>query len=823
MRTLLRDLRYAARLLLKSPGFSLVAVLTLALGIGPNSAIFSIVNAVLLRPLPYKDPGSLAAIYCSASDTPHFGSSPPDFRALRAENKTFDSLSAFYTTAFNLASDAQPDRLLGLTVSSEFFRTYGVQPLLGRTFLPEDEQWGHHQVVVLSEALWRNRFHADPGIAGQNLRLNGEQYSVIGVVPNTFYTSARTQLWAPMSWAPRDPKDSHEAYFLDMAGRLKPHVTREQAFSDLNLIMLAVARQFPENKGIGADVQPLRETLVGGVRPALLILLVTVGLILLMACVNMASLLLARAAGRQKEVAIRFALGVRRKRLIQQFLTESVLLALIGGSFGLLLAYACLGLLPLAGNALPRAQEIHLDASVLAFTLMISLITGVLFGLVPASQSSQIPLGEALKEGGDTRATGRRQYRIRSALVVSEIAVALVVLISAGLVLKSFQRLLHADPGFDPANLLTFRVDLPPSYSVGVDPTRDGAPTRLAAFFQQLVPRLEALPGAKAAGVISDLPLQGERWSKQINFTDRPAPASLDDVPSVQYRAVGGHYFESLRIALVRGRLFTDQDTQNGRPVAIVNQALVRRFWPNQDPIGKVITLYPPESLIQPGQLPPGYHIPPITVVGVVADVHYGGLARQVSPLVYAPFVQNDWSAGMAVTLRVEGDPGKVISAARRAVSEIDKGQPIGSVLTMEEILSASVAQPRLQSLLLGLFGGLAVIMAAVGVYGLISYSVAQRKSEICIRMALGADRFAVLKLVLSQALLLAGLGLTIGMVCAAIFTRLLQSLLYGVRPVDPVVYTVILAFLFGVVFLASYIPARRATKIEPVSSLHCQ
>ena len=823
LRTLTQDLRYAARLLLKSPGFTLVAIVTLGLGIGPNSAIFSIVNAVLLRPLPYKDPASLVAVYCSASDTPHFGSSPPDFRALRGENKTFDSLSAFYTTAFNLASDAQPDRLLGLTVSSEFFRTYGVQPLLGRTFLPEDEQWGRHQVVVLSEGLWRSRFHADPGITGKSLRLNGELYSVIGVVPNTFYTSARTQLWAPMSWAPRDPKDSHEAYFLDMAGRLKPHITREQAFSDLNSIMLAVARQFPENKGIGADVQPLRETLVGGVRPALLILLVTVGLILLMACVNMASLLLARASGRQKEVAIRFALGAHRKRLIQQHLTESVLLALIGGAFGLLLAYGCLGLIPLAGNALPRSQEIHLDPSVLVFTLAISLVTGLLFGLVPALQNSDIRLSEALREGGDTRATGRRNYRIRSALVVSEIAVALVVLVSAGLVLKSFQRLLHADPGFDPANLLTFRVDLPQSYSVGVDPARDGAPPRLAAFFQQLLPRLESLPGARAAGMISDLPLQGERWSRQISFTDRPAPAGLDEVPSVQYRPVGGRYFESLRIALVNGRLFTDQDTQSSPPVAIVNQALVRRFWPNQNPIGKVITLYPPESLIQPGQIPPGYHIPRITVVGMVADVHYGSLARPVSPLVYAPFVQNDWTNSMSVVVRVEGDPRSAVSAVHNAVSEIDKGQPIANVLTMDEVLSASVAQPRLQSMLLGLFGGLAVILAGVGTYGLISYSVAQRQSEIGIRMALGANRFVVLKMVLSQALSLAGMGLIIGAICALIFTRVLQSLLYEVKPADPVVFTVILAFLLGVVFLAGYIPARRATKIEPVVALRYQ
>jgi putative ABC transport system permease protein len=817
------DLRYASRLMLKSPGFSLVAIITLALGIGPNSAIFSVVNSVLLRPLPYKDPGRLVAVYCSASDTPHFGSSPPDFRTVRQQNRTFDSLSAFYTTAFSLAGDSQPERLLGLTVSVEYFRTFGVQPLMGRTFVPEDEQWGRHQVVALSEILWRNRFHADPEIVGQTLRLNNEQYKVIGVIPKTFLTSAKTQLWAPMAWAPKDNRNSHEAYFLDMAGKLKPNASKEQALADLNSIMLSIAQQFPENKGIGADVQPLQETIVGNVRPALFMLLMSVGLILLMACVNMACLLLARSARRQKEVAIRFALGIQRRRLIQQFLTESVLLAMIAGALGLLLAYGALRLLPLAGNSLPRAQEIHLDTSVLVFTFVISIVTGLLFGLAPALRNSQTPLSEALKEGGRTEETGRGSSRTRSALVVAEIAIALVVLISAGLVLKSLQRLLHVDAGFDPAHVLTFRVDLPQSYSADHDPMRDGAPPRVAAFFQQLVQRLEALPGAKAAGAISDLPLQGERWSKQINFPDRPAPASLDEVPSVQYRAVGGHFFESLKIGLLNGRLFNEQDTQSSRPIAIVNYTFARRFWPNQNPVGKEITLFPPENLIPPGQLPSGYHIPRVTVVGVVADAHYGGLAQQVAPLVYAPFVQNDWTNGMSIAVRVNGDPAAFVTAARHVVFEIDKNQPIANVTSMDEMLTASVAQPRLQTLLLSVFGALAVVLTAIGVYGLISYSVVQRTSEIGIRMALGADRFSVLRTFLSEALSLAGLGLVIGLACSVIFSRILQSLLFAVRPTDPGVFALIAVFLFVVVFLASYIPARRATKVEPVIALRHQ
>jgi putative ABC transport system permease protein len=819
----LQDLRHALRLMRNSPGFSLVAVLTLALGIGPNSAIFSVVNAVLLRPLPYPAPEKLVAVYCAASDNPHFGSSPPDFRALREQNKTFESISSFYTTAFNLTGDIQPERLLGLTVSAEFFQTYGVQPLKGRTFTLEDEQWGRHQVVLLSEGLWRNRFHADPEIVGQSLRLNGEQYRVIGVIPKTFTTSARTQLWAPMSWAPKDIRNSHEAYFLDMVGRLKTHVTRQQSITDLNAIMLAIAQQFPENKGIGADVQPLQETIVGNSRGALWILLAMVGLVLIMACVNVASLLLARSAGRHKEVAIRLALGVHRSRLIQQFLTESVVLAVIGGGLGLFLAQGGLRLVPLAGNTLPRAQEIHLDTAVLIFTFILSILTGLLFGLIPALRNSRIPLSETLKEGGRTAETGRGANRMRSILVVSEIAIALVVLISAGLMLKSFQRLLHVEAGFDPAHVLTFRLDMPRSYSAGHDAAQDGAPPRLAAFFQQLLQRLESLPGAKSAGAISDLPLQGERWSKQFTLTDRPAPASLDDIPSAQYRPVSGHYFESLKIALLNGRLFTEQDSQSSPPVAIVNQVMARRFWPNQNPIGKVMTLSPPENLIPPGQLPPGYHIPRITVVGVVADVHYGSLAAQPAPIIYAPFVQNDWTNSMAVTLRVDGDPAKMVSAVRNAVLELDKSQPIASVLTMSEIVATSVANPRLQGLLVGIFGGLAVLLAAVGIYGLISYSVAQRRGEIGLRMALGAGRSTVLWLILTHVLSLLASGLLIGLVAAVIFTRLLQSVLFQVKPADPLVFSAIVVLLVAVVFLAGFIPARRATRVEPNVALRYQ
>jgi putative ABC transport system permease protein len=819
-----QDLRYAWRMLRRSPAFAAVAIITLALGIGANSAIFSIVNGVLLRPLPFEDPARLMSVFNSSPSRglQNFGASPPDFRALRERNHTFDGISASYENAFNLTGTPKPERLKGLVVSAEYFRTLGVKPILGRSFLPGDEQWGSHHVLIVSEAFWRSHLDADRDLSGRILNLDGEPYSVVGVMPSSFYTvNSTAQLWAPMAWKPKDNFDSHNNYFLTMVGRLKPGVTQQQAEADLNSIMLSIAQQFPENKGIGAGLQPLHEAWVGDVRPALLVLLGAVGFVLLIACVNLANLMLARSAGRQKEIAIRSALGAGRPRLLRQFMTESVLLALLGGSLGLLLAYLALSLLPMATDILPRMQQIHLDSWVLLFTLAISVVTGVTFGLLPAFQNSRVrKLNDALKEGGRTSEAGSGSGRVRTGLVISEVALALVLLIGSGLALKSFARLLHVDAGFTPTHVLTFSVSLPTSYDPVSDPLRIGAPPRVAAFYRDLLDRIEHLPGVKTAGAISSLPLQGESWGKFFVPLDRPLPTSIDSVPNTQYRSVAGHYFHSIGIRLLKGRLLDERDQANSPLSVVVNETLAQRYWPDQDAIGKTILLSPPESLIPPGLNPPGFHPPQFTIVGVAADVRYGSLDKSPQPVVYGSVLQHDYSMNPSITVRADGDPTALVPSIRSEMAQLDKNLPMASIATMEEIVSTSVAQPRLETLLLGLFGGLAMVLAAIGIYGVISYSVTQRTSEIGIRMALGADRSSVLRMIMGYGLRLAAIGLVIGLVLALAVTRLMSKVLFAVSPTDPFTFAAVVALLTLVALLACYIPARRATKVDPMVAL---
>jgi putative ABC transport system permease protein len=822
---LIQDLRYGLRMLRKNPGFTTVAVLTLALGIGANTAIFSVVNTVLLRPLPYKDPGRLMLVLTGnfSKGFSAYGTSPPDFRTLRERNSSFETLSAFYGGAFNLTGKQEAERLQGEIVSYEFFSTLGVKPIVGRTFVASEEQWGLHHVVVVSEPFWRSHLGPNPNLAADTLRLNGEQYTVVGVMPASFRFFGEKQVWVPMAWAPGDVMNTHNNYFLTMVGRLKPGVGRQQAFADLNSIMRGIAERFPENKGIGADLQPLRDALVGDVRPALLVLLGAVGFVLLIACVNIANLLLARGAGRQKESAIRSALGAGRWRLMRQFITESLLLAVSGGAAGLALAYWGLHLLPLVGKGLPRMHEIQIDAWVVAFTFAISVFTGVLFGLVPALQSSRVNLNDSLKEGGRTSGVGGGGHKLRAALVIGEVGLSLVLLIGAGLMIQSFERLMHVDAGFDPRHVLTFEIDMPQSLAPEVGPFDFGAPPRMVGFFNQLVSRIESLPGVEATGVTSALPLRGENWTKFISFADRPAPSSLDQVPQVQYRAVDGHYFRAMGIALLEGRFFNEADGKTAPPVAIVNKALARRFWPNQEPIGKVIWMAPPESLMRqlmPGVMPPGFHFPRQTVVGVVDDVRYGALARDALPVVYGPMAQGDFLLSMFVTVRTQGDPKAVVPSIRTQLAQIDKDQPMANIATMEEILADSVTEPRLESLLLGLFGGLGLALATVGIYGVTSYSVTQRTHEFGIRMALGATHSDVLKMVVKQGMKLAVVGVSIGVAVSLVLTRLMASMLYGVKPTDRLTFALVSLALCVVALLASHIPARRATKVDPMVAL---
>lgn len=826
LEVLRQDLRYGVRTLRKSPAFAAVAISTLALGIGANAAIFSVVNGVLLRPLPYGEPSHLVYVVSSAPSRgfPQYATSPPDFKTLRERNHTLASLSALYTSSFNLTGGPQPERLRAEVVSAEYFTTLGVKPVIGRGFLPNEEKWGEQHVVIVSNEFWRSHLNADPEINGKTLSLHGETYNVVGVMPASFYTSNSVELWVPMAWKPKDVMDSHNNYFLTMVGRLKPGVIQQQALADLNAIMLGIAQQFPENKGIGADVQPMRDAWVGDVRLALMVLLGAVGFVLLIACVNVANLMLARSSGRQKEIAIRSALGAGRSRLFRQFITESVLLSLVGGAFGLGLAYFSLRLLPLAKNILPRIQQIQLDVWVLSFTFIVSVLTGIFFGLLPALQNASVKrLNDALKEGGRTSDSGGKSG-IRKGLVVTEVALALVLLLGAGLALKSFSRLLNVDRGFNADHVLSFSVTLPDSYDPDPDPVRIGAPPRVAAFFQELLPRIEQLPGVKGAGAVSGLPLKGENWGKMFVALDRPLPTAIDQIPIIQYRAVAGHYFSAMGIPLLKGRVLDEHDQANSAYSVVVNETLARRFWPGQDPLGKTLLLTPPESLIPPEAIPPGFHIQQFSVVGVVADARYGSLDKPAEPTVYASVLQHDYSLGPFITVRTEGDPRALVASIRSLLSQFDRSLPISGVATMDEVVSQSAAQPRLEAILLGSFGLLALALAAVGIYGVMSYTVTQRSSEIGIRMALGASRAAVLKMVIAQGLRLAAiglsLGLALGLALAIAAKRVTAKLLFGVSSTDPATFVVIVALLAVVALLACFIPARRATRVDPMVAL---
>jgi len=820
---LMQDMRYCLRTLRRYPGFAAVAVITLALGIGANTAMFSIVNGVLLRPLPYSHPEQLVSVFSTFSGQEGLESgstSPPDFRTLRQRNHTLAGLSAYYPTGMNLTGAAQPERVRALIVSADYFSTLGVQPAMGRNFLSTEEQWGSHHVAIVSNAFWRTHFNGDLNFSASKLTLDGEPYSVIGVMSPDFYVEMPAQVWLPMAWKPHDNYDSHNNYFLSMVGRLRPGVTPHQMFSDLNAIMLSIAQQFPENKGIGAALKPLREVWLGDVRPALMVLLGAVAFVLLIACVNLANLLLARSATRRKEIAIRSALGANHRRLLRQFITESILLSCLGGAVGLALAYFSLRLLPLAGDLLPRIQQVRLDGWVLLFTAAISVITGLLFGLMPAFRNSRAAgVNETLKEGGRYSSSASTQ-RFRTALVISEVALATVLLAGSGLAIRSFARLLSVDPGFSADHVLTFSVNLPASYDPQPDPLRIGAPPRVTEFFEQLLSRIEQLPGVKDAGTVSSLPLQGESWGKFFFPLDRPLPVSMDKGEHVQYRAVLGHYFEGLRIRLLRGRLLNEHDIPNAPYAVVINEALARRDWPGQSPLGKVVLLSPPVSLLPPGLAPPGYKPQQFTVVGVVSDVHYGRMQENALPTVYASLLQHDFSLSPSITIRAAGDPTLLISSIRGILAQIDKNVPMARVMTMNEIMSSSVAQPRLEAILLGFFGSLALLLAGIGIYGVIAYSVSQRTSEIGIRMALGASRFSVLRMVLSQGLRLASMGLGIGLVLALALTRLMSGILFGISPTDPATFVAILVILAIIALLACFLPARRATRVDPMVAL---
>jgi len=836
LETAMKDVRFALRLMARSPGFTLVVLLTLAIGIGANSVMFSVVNTLLLRPLPYHDSARLLfAQTVNAARRQAGMTSPPDFYAYRANNRTLDHLDAFYTRPFNLTGEAEPERVPTLIVSAGFFSTLGTPPALGRGFVPDDEKWGAHRVTILSDGLWRRRFGADPSIVGQRVTVNGESYVVAGVAPPKFsFLSIDAQMFVPMAFAPGDNMNSHSNNFLRMVGRLKPGVTLEQAAGDLNRLSDAIIAEQHVNTGTAIDVAPLRDALVGDVRQAVLVLIGAVGFVLLISCANLTNLLLSRAAVRRREIAVRLAMGATRARLIRQFLTESLLLAVAGGAAGLGLAYLLVGALNgLSQRVLPRAEDIHVDPAVLVFTFGVATLTGILFGLAPAIQSVAPEVTDDLKDGTRGASGGGARHRLRSALVVAEVALSLVLLAGAGLMVKSVYRLLHVDAGFQTERVLTMQINLPPEKYVDGELARRLSPLayeRTVRFFADVVDRARSVPGVHAVGAINGLPLMGEIWGKNIVFYDRPLPRELTGLSPIQYRVVAGDYFRALGIRIRSGRAFTERDVLQAPKVAIVNRELVRRYWNDQDPIGKVISVNPPlqilpksvvDEALKTGQIPPGYEPDRFTVVGVADDVLYGGLSRSPLPLVYAPFAQaSEGTTNMFLTVLTDGDPLAVVGAIREQIRQVDRDQPVASIQTMEARVSASVSQPRVQMNVLGAFAALAILLAAVGIYGVMSYSVTQRTREIGIRMALGAGRREVLGLVLGQGFTMVTLGLVAGLAGALLLTRVLRTLLFGVSTTDPAVFAAIVALLSATACIAAYVPARRATRVDPLVAL---
>lgn len=815
---LLQDLKYGLRILVKSPGFTVVAVLTLALGIGASTAVFSIVNAVLLKPLPYPHAEQIVFPWRQAPPGINLGYNEipwglPEAQLLRQDSKTFHDLGAFKSDSFILTGVGEPVRLDGLLASAGFFPTLGVQPALGRAYSVEEDQPGHEHEVVLSDSLWRNKFDADRGILGRTIALNGEEYAVTGVMPAGFSFPRKAEmpgsfefpreaaLWVPLALpaAKAHPDDPDE---LAIIGRLNQGVMIEQAQTEMNVFAKRQENANPRGKGwFNSRVTPLAKQVAGDTQRPLLLLLAAIGVVLLIACANVANLLLLRSVGRQKEFTLRAALGAGRTRLVRQVLTESVVLSFVGGALGILLGQAGIHFVKQFGPSnLPRLHEVTLDARVFFFTLTVTLMTGILFGLVPALGAAGENLVESLKEGGARSGGHHAGARILNALLVSEVALALVLLIAASLLVRTFVHMLRVDPGFNPTRVLTFEISLPGAKYVDND--------HIVTLYHNALDRLRNLPGVESAGLVRTVPMGGAADSSGIRIPGHPS-SSEKDPRYAEYTIVSPGYFAAVGTPLLRGRDFLEGDAADSVPVTVISNAMAKKYWPGEDPIGKQVG---------PGSV----RYPLSTIVGVAADVKHLSVREDPGPEMYVLYNQKPWPSllTMQVALRTKADPSAVTASARNAISSIDPDLPIAKVATLEMLLDASMTQSRFTMLLLGAFGILALVLASVGIYGVISYAVAQRTREFGIRMALGAQPVNVFGMILGQCLRVAGVGISLGLVGAVVISQVMTSLLFDVQPTDPLTFVGVPLLLIGVALTACYMPARRAMRVDPMVAL---